>query len=104
MRISGLFLAVTESIRPWTALLPLSTLLVCATLNLSAQQRVDTSFDPPVPNPAYPAGKGPVIAIDEAHQNSHTVEGGYSPFAKLLRKDGYRVQAFKSKFAVGSLR
>ncbi len=40
--------------------------------------------------------------IDEAHHNFHTAEGRYAPFAKLLRRDGYRVEAWRTPF--GALR
>lgn len=43
--------------------------------------------------PAYPAGKGPAVCIDEGHSNMHTLGGTYAPLATLLRGDGYQVQA-----------
>jgi len=57
---------------------------------LAQQQVIDPDFKAAVANPAYKAG-GPVVAIDEAHQNFHTASGNYRPFAELLRADGYRV-------------
>lgn len=50
------------------------------------------NFDPPIGKPAFSAGKGPVVQIDEAHANFHTIDGRYAPFAKLLGRDGYTVQ------------
>ncbi len=58
-----------------------------------AQQLADPEFNPTVSNPAYSQGKGPVVLIDEAHHNFHTMEGRFSAFAKLLEKDGYTVKA-----------
>jgi hypothetical protein len=55
------------------------------------QQAADTLGIPAVPSPAYRAGKGPVVLIDEAHGNYHTAEGRYRPFAALLERDGYVV-------------
>jgi len=69
-----------------------------------AQQVADTSFKPPIPDPAYPSGKGPVVMIDEAHFNFHTADGRYAPFAELLRRDGYIVQASASQFSKDSLK
>ena len=63
----------------------------------------DTSFNPPIERPAYPTNRGPVIMIDEAHFNVHTATGRYLPFAELLRRDGYVVQASKSPFTEASL-
>jgi hypothetical protein len=52
---------------------------------------VDGEFHPVIKNPAYPQGGGPVVLIDEAHNNFHTADGTYLPFARLLREDGYEV-------------
>jgi len=69
-----------------------------------AQQVADTSFKPPIPNPAYRTGRGPVVMLDEAHLNFHTAEGRYKPFAELLRRDGYVVKPSLLKFSKASLR
>jgi hypothetical protein len=66
-------------------------------------QQEDTNYTPPTEAPAYPQGSGPVVTIDEAHFNYHTMEGRYKPFAELLRRDGYIVKPFKSKFSGESL-
>jgi hypothetical protein len=42
--------------------------------------------------------------LDEAHFNFHTATGRYRPFAQLLRRDGYVVQASTSRFSKESLR
>ncbi len=48
---------------------------VLATGHAAAQQQADTLFQPVVAQPAYALGAGPVVLIDEAHHNFHTVEG-----------------------------
>ncbi len=58
---------------------------------LDAQQISDTSFHYSIKQVAYPQGKGPLILIDEAHHNFHTVNGRYLAFAQLMRQDGYQV-------------
>jgi len=68
-----------------------------------AQQVADTSFNPPIAKPAYASGAGPVVMLDEAHFNFHTATGRYLPFAQLLRRDGYIVQASTSRFNKESL-
>lgn len=68
-----------------------------------AQQTGDPNFDPRIDHPAYPAGKGPAVLIDEGHNNFHTAEGRYKPFADLLSKDGYRVYPLSDKFTKESL-
>lgn len=73
-------------------------------LPLHAQQVGDRMFNPTVPNPAYALGQGPVVFIDEAHHNFHTLQGRYQGYAKLLAKDGYQVKSFKSIFNRKELR
>lgn len=71
---------------------------------VSAQQVADTAFRPRIEKPAYPAGTGPVVQIDEAHRNFHTATGRYSPFAELLRRDGYVVNASAVRFTADALK
>jgi hypothetical protein len=66
--------------------------------NLFSQQVADTSYNPAINHPEYAPGKGPVIFIDEGHNNFHTAEGRYLPFARLLRNDGYRVSGYTGDF------
>lgn len=68
-----------------------------------AQQVADTTFNPPIAKPAYSAGSGPVVMLDEAHFNFHTATGRYLPFAQLLRRDGYVVHASTARFDKESL-
>jgi hypothetical protein len=77
--------------------------LLVAGTPLAAQQVPDTAFRPLVTAPAYPAGDGPLVLIDEGHFNFHTVEGRYAPFAGLLRRDGFRVGAHRGRFTASSL-
>jgi hypothetical protein len=76
------------------------TIIICS---CSAQQVSDTSFLPDIKNPAYQPGQGPVIMIDEAHHNFHTMTGRYLPFARLCERDGYSVRPNKEPFNTGSL-
>ena len=70
---------------------------------LGAQQVADTAFRPPIATPAFAEGAGPLVLIDEAHRNFHTVDGRYAPFADLVRRDGYRVQPLRVPFSAASL-
>lgn len=79
------------------------TLLVAAGF-APAQQVADLKYQPPIAKPAYETGQGPRVAIDEAHHNFHTVDGRYKPFAEFLRRDGYRVEGFKSEFTPEKLK
>lgn len=66
------------------------------------QQMTDPDFHPTVARPAF-AADGPVVVIDGAHNNFHTVDGRYSPFAALLRADGYQVRGGTAAFDAGGL-
>lgn len=70
---------------------------------VSAQQIPDTSFQFKIEHPHFEKGKGPLIAIDEAHHNFHTLQGGFAAFGKLLGADGYRVESFETKFTTKKL-
>lgn len=72
-------------------------------IGIEAQQVADSSFSPPIQNPAFESGAGPVVLIDEAHFNFHTAGGRYLTFANLLRRDGYVVRASGAPFTVESL-
>ena len=54
-------------------------------LTMAAQQVPDRAFRPTVENPADATFKGPLVCLDEAHANFHTLEpfgaqvtGGYA--------------------------
>jgi hypothetical protein len=64
----------------------------------------DVDFNPPIGTPTYDVGRGPRVAIDGGHNNFHTFEGGYQPFARLLARDGYRVSGRTGPFTDQSLR
>lgn len=72
--------------------------------DISGQQIDDAGFTPRIEKPTYPTGKGPLVLIDEGHNNFHTVNGRYKPFANLLRKDGYNVGPHKGLFSSQSLK
>jgi hypothetical protein len=67
-----------------------------------AGQKADDSFDPHINHPAYNGGStAPRVCIDAGHNNSHTADGLYRPFAKLLRADGYLVESLDVHFQNG---
>jgi len=68
-----------------------------------AQQGPDPEFKPKVQRRAY-VGPGPIVAIDEAHGNFHTMNGRYRPLADLLEADGYQVRANEAAFSAERLR
>jgi hypothetical protein len=46
----------------------------------------------------------PVVFIDEAQNNLHTIKGRYKPFYQVLTSDGYKVEASKKKFTLEHLK
>ena len=69
-----------------------------------AQQVPDRTFRPAVPKPAYAAGAGPRLCLDEGHFNFHTLDNRFWAFGDLARRDGFRVAPFTSAFSAESLR
>ncbi len=67
------------------------------------QQVADTAFTFPINKPMYPKGAGPVITLDEAHFNFHTLDGRYYTFGKLLESDGYVLRPGREPFNPASL-
>jgi hypothetical protein len=65
----------------------------------SSGQVPDKSYSPSISNPAYQVGEGPVVCLDEAHNNFHTLENRFWAFGELLRRDGYVVEASREKFS-----
>ena len=71
----------------------------------AGQQVADSAFVPEVGAPTHPEGRGPLVLVDGSHSNFHTVEGRFAPFARLLRRDGYRVRALTETLdAAGALK
>jgi len=67
-------------------------------------QYPDDSFTVPDGKPPrFQENEGPVVSIDEAHHNYHTVDDRYRSFANLLRDDGYRLAGFTEPFSAESL-
>jgi hypothetical protein len=61
-------------------------------------QRSDPNFDTKVAHPAYTEER-PRVLFDEAHNNFHTTDGRYRPFAEVIANDGYKVIPNKEKFS-----
>jgi hypothetical protein len=83
--------------------LSLALLSPFATANVSAQQVADPNFDTKVASPAH-TKKHPQVLFDEAHNNFHTADGRYKPFADLIRNDGYVITPNKQPFTAASLK
>ena len=82
----------------------IATFLGLISVNIFSQQIADTNFKPVIAKPEYAPGKGPVVTIDQGHNNFHTANGRYLPFARLLKSDGYRVDSCKGDFTQSQLK
>ncbi len=84
---------------PKTAKLLLSILTLLVGLNSCKEiplQRADNDFDVSVPFPSFTSNK-PVILFDEGHNNFHTTNGLYKPFADLVKNDGYELTTLNDR-------
>ena len=68
-----------------------------------AQQVPDSAFMYRARTPAYAQGKGPVVVLDEAHFNFHTLGGRYAAFGKVLAGDGYVLRPGTGPFSPTTL-
>ncbi len=73
----------------------LSIILLLSIHQLRAQntQLCDSTFSYQLEKPKYPQNNGPVVWIDEAHNNFHTKDGRYCGFTQVLEAEGYRVKS-----------
>lgn len=78
-------------------------LLAAMPFAVCAQQAAYMGADLTVSRPRHPAGKGPVVALDAAHNNFHTATGRYAPFAEVLRNDGYQVRSLQTELTPAAL-
>jgi hypothetical protein len=76
-------------------------ILHCCTISAIAHQTTD-DYKPKNTHITFP-NKKPLVLIDEAHNNFHTMNGGYKPFAEVLKSDGYNVKRNTEKISEKSL-
>lgn len=91
---------VIEGVRTSRALV--ASAFVAASL-AACSSNVDRRFDVSVRDPAF-RENGPRVLFDEAHHPHHHARGTYSPFARLLENDGFRVSVSRSPFNAEFLR
>lgn len=63
----------------------------------------DSQTDLTVRAPAFARDAGPIVAVDSGHNNYHTIQDRYAPFAGLLRNDGFHVIDSPSPFTAPAL-
>jgi hypothetical protein len=85
------------------AALALAGASAVAASSLAGQQVADSAFAPVLGPPAWTVGAGPRIALDEAHENFHTLDGRYLTFGRVLASDGFRARALREPFTAAAL-
>lgn len=75
------------------SVLALVAMLAGVTLPVASQQAPDTAFTPLIRRPAFPAGRGPTLCLDEAHHNFHTLDNRFLAFGRLVQRDGYIIRS-----------
>ena len=78
--------------------------LILTAGSFSAEAQYDEDYEPTVDQPAFEKKKGPVVLIDEAHNNYHTCEGRYRILCGLLDNDGFQVVSNKSPLSAEVLK
>lgn len=77
----------------------LLTLAMLVSVACPSEQRVDASFHVKLPNPpTYLMASGPVVGLDEAHNNVALTAGRYAPFIEVLEADGFVVRSLRTAF------
>jgi len=76
----------------------ISCFIVFISLSINAQQQGDMSFKPKNTIRTFSQEQSPLVLLDEAHHNFHTMDGRYRPFVNILKSDGYLVKKNKEPF------
>lgn len=82
----------------------LLVVLLLFPMSLWSQQVADPDFKYEDLIPRYAEGERPVVLIDEAHNNFHTREGRYAPFAKILGDYGFNVGSLTESISAKTLK
>ena len=70
----------------------ISSFIIVISFSINAQQLGDTSFKPKNTTKTFSQTESPLVLLDEAHNNFHTMDGRYRPFVNILESDGYLVK------------
>lgn len=79
----------------------LATLLLACS---DSPQQSDPDFRPKDRVAHFSSDSGPLVLIDEAHNNFLTMSGRYKPFAQVLESDGFKVSSNDKAIAENLLR
>ncbi|NQZ12927.1 MAG: DUF4350 domain-containing protein [Algicola sp.] len=80
-----------------------SLVLVGLSACSDSSQQADPDFTPKNTRNSFWKIKSPIVFVDEAHNNLHTKNDRFEPFAQVLTSDGYTVKRSKEKFTLDYL-
>jgi len=69
-----------------------------------SNQQPDPDFIPKNTISSFSQLNRPIVFIDEAHNNLHSIKGRFKPFSQVLTSDGYIVEPSKKKFSLEYLK
>lgn len=82
----------------------LGVLLVGVVSCSDNNQLPDPDFIPKNTKTTFSQLNSPIVLIDEAHHNLHSINGRFKPFAQVLESDGYIVKPNRKKFTLENLK
>lgn len=68
-------------------------IVFCIPIAGCSQQQADLDFIPKVDSPLFEQGIGPLMLVDNGHNNFHTLEDKFAPFGKVAVTDGFKVRS-----------
>ena len=77
---------------------------IACTDNDGLPQQSDPDFSPKNTTKSFSELNGPLVLIDEAHNNFHTAKGRYKAFSQVLVSDGFSVKRNKAPFTLENLK
>lgn len=70
-------------------------IIIFSVASCAQKPQPDRDYEPKIEKPLFKKSTGPIIAIDNGHNNFHTLESGYAPFGKVAELDGFKVKSIK---------
>lgn len=82
--------------------MPRTLLLTLIALLSACGGDYDRTYSSEVARPAY-QNRHPIVLVDQAHNNRHSIGGSYKPFAALAKNDGYAVRVLSDPVTIDAL-
>lgn len=86
------------------SVLILLPLILAVSACSESTQQADPDFKPANTVRSFTAADAPVVFVDAAHHNFHTIDGRYEPFEQVLSSDGFTVRSNTNDFTFEHLK